>query len=59
MNGYVFFYDSKRLELQAESLYGAKLKALEYFKPPKSKQHTVHGKLAELAGTPVVHVADI
>jgi hypothetical protein len=57
MNGYIFFYNGKRVELYADSLYDAKLKAVEHFKPPKSKQHMVHGALAEIDGKPVVHTA--
>lgn len=55
--GYVFFYDRKRIELYADSLFEAKQKAIEQFKPPKSKQHMVHGVLAEVDGKPVVHTA--
>lgn len=56
MNGYIFFYNNKRVELYAESLYDAKLKAVAHFKPPKSKQHMVHGALAEINDKPIVHV---
>lgn len=55
MNGYVFFYHSKRVEVEAETLYDAKVKALAHFKPKKSDQHMVHGMLAEKDGQPVVH----
>lgn len=58
MNGYIFFYSDKRVEIRAETLYADKLKAIEHFKPPKSKQHTAHGALAELGGAAVTHVAD-
>lgn len=58
MNGYIFFYNDKRVEIRAETLYAAKLKAIEHFKPPKPKQHMVHGVLAELRGAAVTRVAD-
>jgi hypothetical protein len=54
-NGYVFFYGSKRVELYADSLYAAKVAAIAHFKAPKSKQHMVHGALAEKAGSAVIH----
>jgi hypothetical protein len=57
MNGYIFFYNGKRIELHAASLYEAKVKALDIFKPPKSKAHMVHGTLAEIDGKEVTHVA--
>ena len=58
MNGYVFFYNDKRVEVTADTLYAAKLKAVAYFKPPKSKAHMVHGMLAERDGVQVTHTAD-
>mgnify|MGYP000131939941 CR=1 FL=1 len=58
MNGYLAFYNDKQVEIHADSLYEAKVKALAYFHPPKSKQHMVHVHLAELGGKQVVHTAD-
>ena len=55
MNGYIFFYNGQRVEVYAATLYEAKVKAVAHFKPPKSKQHMVHGALAEKNGTPVSH----
>lgn len=55
--GYVAFYNGKRHELYAPSLYAAKLAAVAHFKPPKSKAHMVSVVLAEKDGQPVVHVA--
>lgn len=55
MNGYIFFFDGKRVEIYADSLYEAKQKALDHFKPAKSKQHMVHGMIAECNGVPIVH----
>jgi hypothetical protein len=45
--GYVCFYNSKRIELYATSLFEAKTKAIALFKPPKSKQHMISVCLAE------------
>lgn len=57
--GYVTFYDRKRHELYAHSLYAAKQAAVAYFKPPKSRQHMVSVVLAELPnGMPTIHAAD-
>lgn len=53
MNGYICFYNSKRHELLAPSLYAAKLAAVAFFKPPKSKQHMVTVCLAEVNGQQV------
>jgi hypothetical protein len=56
--GYVFFYNGKRIELYAPTLLAAKEKAVEYFKPPKSKKHMVHGMIAEdQEGKTIVHTA--
>ena len=57
MNGYVCFYNEKRIEVHAETLYDAKVKALAQFKPPKSKAYMVSVVLAELGGKEVTHVA--
>lgn len=55
--GYIAFYRNQRYELHAETLYYAKLKAVNHFKPPKSQQHMVSVMLAEVDGKPVVHTA--
>ena len=52
MNGYVCFYQSKRIEVYASSLYEAKQKAIAQFKPPKSKLGLVSVTLAELDAEP-------
>lgn len=56
MNGYVCFYNSKRIEVHADSLYAAKMKAVGEFKAPKSKQHMVSAVLAERNGEQVTHL---
>ena len=55
MNKYIFFYNGKKTVVESDTLYHAKLKAIEVFSPPKSKEHMVHGMLAEKDGKPVVH----
>ena len=54
--GYIALYQGRRHELYAESLYAAKVAALEYFKPPKSKRHLVSVHLAEINGETVTQV---
>lgn len=58
MNGYIAFFNGKRIEVYADNLYQAKLKAIAEFKAPKSKAHMVSVVLAEKNGEQVVHVAD-
>ena len=55
MNGYVAFYNSKRIEIYAETLFAAKKKAIAEFKVPKSKEHMVTVVLAETNGEQVTH----
>lgn len=58
MNGYVAFYSGKRHELHADSLYGAKQKAVAHFKVKPNRAHMVSVVLAELNGQQVVHTPD-
>ncbi len=58
MNGYICFYNSKQIEIRADSLYKAKLEAIKQFHPPKSKAHMVSVMLAEKDNNTVVHTAD-
>lgn len=55
MNGYIAFYAGRKAEFLANTSYAALVMAQKYFKPPKSKLHTVHVMLAEKDGAPVVH----
>ena len=55
MNGYIFFYAGKRVELRADTLLEAKAKALAHFKPTARRAHMVHGLLAEIDGEAVTH----
>ena len=55
MNGYIAFYNQKRTEIYAETLYEAKQKAVAYFKVRPKQQHTVSVMLAERNGEQVTH----
>ena len=55
MNEYVCFYNGKRWECYASSMFAAKEKAVAYFKPPKSKQHMVRAVLAKWAAPQPEH----
>lgn len=55
MNGYIFFYNGKQVEIFADTLFQAQDKAVAHFAPPKSKRHMVHGMIAERNGVQVVH----
>lgn len=58
MNGYICFYDKRRVEIHAPSLYAAKLAAIAHFKAPKMRQHEIAVTLAErVTGEAVVHTA--
>ena len=52
-HGYIGFFNGKRVELQADSLYAAKQQAIAHFKPSKAKAHMVHVELAEKDGEQV------
>ena len=39
---YKAFYNGKSETIKADSLYAAKVKAIELFKPAKNKQHMVN-----------------
>lgn len=58
MNGYVVFYNGKRHELYAASLYAAKEAAIAHFKVPPRKSHMVSGILAEVNGKSVTTTLD-
>lgn len=55
MNGYKAFYNGKSIEVMADTLYQAKLKAIAIFKPRKSQEHMVSVVCCEIDGKPVVH----
>lgn len=55
MNGYVAFYGNKQVDVYADTLYAAKLKAIAELKVPKSKQGLLSVTLAEKEGETVTH----
>ena len=54
MNGYIATYNGKQFEVYADTGYQAQQKAIERFKPPKSKKHLVIVYLCEVDGELVV-----
>ena len=60
MNKYLFFYNGKQKEIEADTLYEAKVKAIAYFRVPKSKHNMVHGMIVEKeGGEQVIHSTSI
>lgn len=57
MNKYIAFFNGKQIEVDAAHSFEAQKKAIEIFKPAKSKRHMVHAHLAAIDGREVVHVA--
>ena len=55
MNGYIAIFGSKVLEIDAESLYEAKKKAVTDLKVPLTKLGLLSVMLAEKDGEPVIH----
>ena len=55
MNGYKAFYSGKEADIYAVNLLQAKVKAIDHFKPPRSKQHMVHVHLCEKDGETILH----
>ena len=58
MNGYKAFFKGKQIEIYSDSLYHAKVEACKQLKVPNRLEHMVSVVLCELAGKPVIHVAD-
>lgn len=56
---YAAFYQGKRYDFKAASLYAAKLQALAYFQPPKSKIGLVAVALNEVYQPAHVSVMDV
>ncbi len=60
MNGYIAHWQGKRVEVYADTLYGAQCEAVKVLQAGtrrKVKGHEVSVMLAEKDGVPVVHVA--
>ena len=58
LNGYVCLFNGKRFECHAETTFQAQQKAIEHFRPTKSKRHLVFVMLAEKNSQQVTHVPD-
>ena len=58
MFGYIAFYNNRRHELPADSLFAAKQKAVAHFKVKPKQAHMVSVMLAEKDGQPVTHTPD-
>jgi hypothetical protein len=55
VNGYIAYFKRQRIEIEADSLLDAKLKALEVFNPNKRDATLVAVMLARLGDKPVIH----
>ena len=54
-NGYIAFYKGKRIEVYADTMYGAQQTAAKYFKA--KKEYEVNVSLAEVDGNPYIQSA--
>lgn len=57
-NGYVCFYGKKRIEVYAETSYGAQCAAAKQLGVSPKKQYQITVVLAEKNGQPVTHAPD-
>ncbi len=57
MNGYICFYNSRRIEVYANTTYEAQQKAAKELKVSDKKRYLISVHLAELNGKPYVHTA--
>ena len=58
MNTYICFYNSKKITINADSLYDAKCQAVKEFKASKKNQHMVSVVLHEVGSRKIVHSPD-
>ena len=59
MSTYAAFFNSQQAEIQADSSYGAQLKAVAHFNPRKSQKHLVYVVLVSRDNvSAVTHTAD-
>jgi hypothetical protein len=58
MNGYVVIFKGKQIDIYADSLYLAKLKAIEKFKPSMKMESMIIVMLAEKDSKQVIHSPD-
>ncbi len=54
MNGYICFYDKKKIEVRAATSYAAQCEAAKQLKVPEKKRHLVTPILCERADGSVV-----
>ena len=54
-NGYIAFFNNRKVEVYADTRFKAQELAVAHFKPAKSKRHMVHVVIAESQGQPVIH----
>ncbi len=60
MNGYLAFYNGRKVEVYAETLYAAKVKAIAALKVRRSQEHMVSVVLCERPdGSQVTHSASM
>ena len=57
--GYVCFFNGKRIEIFADSMFQAREHAEKVFKPSKSKKHMISVILAEIDGKPVIQSTNL
>ena len=57
MNGYKAFYKGQSIEIYAESIYKAQLKAAETFSVPPKKTYLIAVVLCEKDGQQITHIA--
>jgi hypothetical protein len=56
MNGYLAFYNGKKIEIIAEDLYSAKQQAIKKLNVNRKKEYMVTVILAEKNGKTVTHI---
>ena len=56
LNGYVCFYNRKRIEVYAKSSYAAQMEARDILKVPASKTYLISIVLAEKDGKEITHL---
>lgn len=58
MNGYVCFFNGKRIEVAAATSFEAQTMAAKQLKVPDKRRYQISVMLAEKDDKPVVHTAD-
>lgn len=55
MNGYICFFNGRKVEVYADTVMEAKELAIGHFKPRRSQRHMISIVLAEKDGEPVTY----